>query len=541
MPPCSWRSIRSTGSSSSSRKRAAGRARARLRGTCSRSHGRPRALRAPCSGPLVDLDDRLDLARRLRRARRLAGSGARRGLFVVFDLETTGLAVASSRICEIGAVRIRGRARQDGLFETLVAPGVPLPRQVGPPHRALPTPSCAGARRAPGARGSSGVRRRRRARRPQRPLRRRLRQPGARADDRQAGRGDRDRHGAARPEPAPWAGSSGRASRRSRTSSASRCSPCHRALPDAQATAEVFLRLVELALERGASTLAELEELAAPRPRRIHGKRHLVHGAPPRPASTSSATRAAKCSTSARRATSGAAAVVLPDGTPATDRRSGARPARSRRVAAHGLRAGGRARGGAADPRASPGREHPHARAGALRLPPSPWRARRRQPSPLLVRPVQAPRTGTESRCGRSRGVLPRSSTNCSTARSLDRLRSRLASLTEADEELEARYLRRRIGSLERAIAHLRRLERLRELEVCVLAPSLEPGRMDAYIVSGGRLVGPGSDTRTRAIRHGRVRAEELDALLVMEAFLLRPPAELTIIPLGRRDCRRAA
>ena len=101
--------------------------------------------------------------------------------------------------------------------------------------------------------------------------------------------------------------------------------------------------------------------------------------------------------------------------------------------------------------------------------------------------------------------------------------------------------LRRRIGSLERAIAHLRRLERLRELDVCVLAPSLEPGRMDAYIVSGGSLVGPRRRRHKRAMQPGRVRAEELDALLVMESFLLRPPGELTIIPLGRRDCRRAA
>ena len=31
--------------------------------------------------------------------------------------------------------------------------------------------------------------------------------------------------------------------------------PCHRALADAQATAEVFLRLVEIAQERGASTV----------------------------------------------------------------------------------------------------------------------------------------------------------------------------------------------------------------------------------------------------------------------------------------------
>ena len=48
----------------------------------------------------------------------------------MFDLETTGLAVASARICEIGAVRLR-RFEQDGVFETLVAPGVQLPRPVG--------------------------------------------------------------------------------------------------------------------------------------------------------------------------------------------------------------------------------------------------------------------------------------------------------------------------------------------------------------------------------------------------------------------------
>ena len=49
--------------------------------------------------------------------------------FVVFDLETTGLSVASSRICEIGAVRIE-RLETVASFETLVAPGVPLPAPV---------------------------------------------------------------------------------------------------------------------------------------------------------------------------------------------------------------------------------------------------------------------------------------------------------------------------------------------------------------------------------------------------------------------------
>src|SRR5207302_732610 len=59
--------------------------------------------------------------------------------------------------------------------------------------------------------------------------------------------------------------------------------PCHRALPDAQATAEVLLHLIGLAQERGARTLSELHALAAPRERRVYGKRSLAHGAPPSP------------------------------------------------------------------------------------------------------------------------------------------------------------------------------------------------------------------------------------------------------------------
>src|SRR2546430_8270053 len=45
--------------------------------------------------------------------------------FVVVDLETTGLRPGSSRICEIGAVRVRG-FELDERFELLVDPGVPL-------------------------------------------------------------------------------------------------------------------------------------------------------------------------------------------------------------------------------------------------------------------------------------------------------------------------------------------------------------------------------------------------------------------------------
>ena len=49
--------------------------------------------------------------------------------FVVVDLETTGLSPRTSRICEIGAQRVRALALEDA-FETLVDPGVPLPPAV---------------------------------------------------------------------------------------------------------------------------------------------------------------------------------------------------------------------------------------------------------------------------------------------------------------------------------------------------------------------------------------------------------------------------
>lgn len=49
--------------------------------------------------------------------------------FVVVDLETTGGSPTDSRITEIGAVRVRGGERL-GVFETLVNPGVPIPRSI---------------------------------------------------------------------------------------------------------------------------------------------------------------------------------------------------------------------------------------------------------------------------------------------------------------------------------------------------------------------------------------------------------------------------
>ena len=70
------------------------------------------------------------LARCLRRARRCSrarGRRSRSATFVVFDLETTGLSPARSRIVEIGAQRVEAARGSAPRFETLVNPGVPLP------------------------------------------------------------------------------------------------------------------------------------------------------------------------------------------------------------------------------------------------------------------------------------------------------------------------------------------------------------------------------------------------------------------------------
>ena len=47
---------------------------------------------------------------------------------VVLDTETTGLAVGSARLIQIGAVRLgKGRLVHDDTYSTLVNPGVPIP------------------------------------------------------------------------------------------------------------------------------------------------------------------------------------------------------------------------------------------------------------------------------------------------------------------------------------------------------------------------------------------------------------------------------
>src|SRR5436305_7060034 len=204
-----------------------------------------------------------------------------RATFVVVDLETTGLRPGSSRICEIGAVRVRELELAEE-FQTLANPGVPLGGVVstltGLRDRELRrAPPVARAVELFLAFAGDAV----------------LVAHNARFDlaflDRETQRvtGKRlaapvvDTVALARRVPGGPVSPARLSSLAYFFGTAAR--PCHRALPDAQATAEVLLALIGLAQERGAMTVADLCELASTRTRRVYEKRSLAFGAPPSP------------------------------------------------------------------------------------------------------------------------------------------------------------------------------------------------------------------------------------------------------------------
>jgi DNA polymerase III epsilon subunit family exonuclease len=201
--------------------------------------------------------------------------------FVVFDLETTGLSAERSRICEVGAVRVRELETVDS-FQSLVNPGVALPD---------PIARLTGLReqelwRAPSV---SAV------------LRRFLTFAGddllvahnARFDQRFLERQLLLVHGRRLSEPPLCTAALARRLLEGRVGRVGLASlahffgvptrPCHRALPDAEATAQVLVHLIGLAQELGARRLSDLRTLAAPRKRRVYNKRSLARSAPTRP------------------------------------------------------------------------------------------------------------------------------------------------------------------------------------------------------------------------------------------------------------------
>jgi hypothetical protein len=127
----------------------------------------------------------------------------------------------------------------------------------------------------------------------------------------------------------------------------------------------------------------------------------------------------------------------------------------------------------------------------------------------------------------------------------LPRLRAKLRDLSEALRYEDAARLRDRIAALERVVAGLAELERLRAAELCLVVPALEDGCRKAFFVARGRVAavrtlpaGPGADleleagvAEARAAR-ASLAPEDADALLLVGSFLRRPPPELTVLRL---------
>jgi DNA polymerase III subunit epsilon len=476
--------------------------------------------------------------------------------FVVFDLETTGLSAERDRICEIGAVRVRALEPIES-FQSLVNPGVALPEPVarltGLREREL--------RSAPSV---TSV------------LRRFLAFAGdellvahnARFDQRFLERQLLSVHGRRLSEPPLCTAALARRLLEGRLRRVGLASlahffgvptrPCHRALPDAEATAEVLVHLIGLAQELGARRLSELRALAAPRKRRVYDKRALAKGAPTRPGVYLFRDRHGQ---------------VLYVGRARDLRarlRSYFRSERQRPSVEAALLALDRIEWRVLGSELEAALEE-------LRLireldPPANSRSRRKEHGVYLKRrgedfvvtktPTQLGPIGSRRQASLAARALALSTTEeldrLLQDGPLPRLRARLTHLAENLRYEEAARLRDRIEALEHFIDRLRRLERLRSLAVCLIAPAGEPGWRKAFFVCGGavcavRTLPPGSGARLEInaglalCRQARGRAEETLApdqaedLLLLDGFIRRPPPELAVLPLDAGDRLRSA
>ena len=464
--------------------------------------------------------------------------------FVVFDLETTGLSAARDEICEFGAVRVRA-LEAVGSFQSLVNPRIPLPEHVA---------RLTGLRQDE-LRGAASV---------GSVVRQFLAFAGddllvahnARFDQRFL---EQQLHGRRLSEPPLCTAALARRLLEGRFRRVSLASlahffgvptqPCHRALPDAEATAQVLVHLIGLAQEVGARRLSDLRKLAAPRKRRVHDKRALAHGAPTRPGVYLFRDRHDQ---------------VLYVGR--------ARDLRAR------LRSYFRS-----------DRQRPSVEAALLALERIEWRLLGSELEAALeelrlIRELQPPANSRGRRkeqgvylrrrgedfvvsrkpsplgpiASRRRASLAARALSSCTPEELDRLlqggplprlRARLAQLAEDQRYEEAARLRDRVEALEQIVDRLSSLERLRKLEVCLIAPMTEPGWQKAFFVCAGsvcavRALPPGAGAGLEvgaglalcqsacSAAEEALTPEQSEDLLLIDGFVRRPPPELAVLPL---------
>ncbi len=463
--------------------------------------------------------------------------------YVVVDLETTGLRPGSSGICEIGAVRVRDLEIAEE-FQTLVDPGLPI---------------------APGASAVTGLRNAhlRGAPRPAQAVRRFLDFAGdavlvahnARFDlaflDRETERLTGSRIGSTVVDTVRLARTllAGRVSRFGLTQLAwflgTAERPCHRALPDARATAELLLALIGLAQERGARTVADLSALSATRTRKLLDKRHLAFGAPPRPGVYLFRGRGDQILYVGR-------ARDLRSRLRSYFRSERQRPAVEAALAATERiewRVTGSELEAALDELRLIRELRPPGNARVSRPERHVWLRQRgdsvvasTRPSPLG--PLRSHRTAQLA----ARVLSPDELAQPEAA--LPRLQRRLRELADARRFEDAARLRDRVAALEQVCRELRRLDRVRRLECCIVVPALEPGYARAFFVAGGRVAAertlpPGGGAALEAeagLAAARRTGElDLDVLLLVDSFLRRPAPELRVAPLRCDAILRAA
>ena len=459
---------------------------------------------------------------------------------VVFDLETTGLSAARCRICEIGAVRVRALEIAD-MFETLVNPGTAVPAFVtrltgigDPELRKAPRPELA-LRRFLGFAGEAP-----------------LVAHNARFDvafldgeiDRLTGR-----RCAAPVIDTVWLARRLLDRRSERVSLAwlahffgASTQPCHRALPDALATAEVLISLMGLAQERGARTVGELVELAAPRARRLHSKRSLVAGAPTTPGvylfrdandAVLYVGRARDLRARLRSYFAGARQ------RPAVEAALGAlarvewRQLGSELEAAlEELRLIRELR-----PRANARAARPD-RCVYLALGEKGWKV---VSEPGAFGPISSRRRAqlAARALGGFDGDDP--------AVGLPPIRAKLRKLARDQRFEDAARLRDRMTALEDVVSRIAELNRLRSTRACILAPAREHGFRRAFFVAGGRIAAirtlPAGSAGRLELEVGLAEAalvqaqpsfapEDADELMLLAGLLKRPGPELRIVSL---------
>jgi DNA polymerase-3 subunit epsilon len=314
--------------------------------------------------------------------------------------------------------------------------------------------------------------------------------------------------------------------------------PCHRALPDAQATAEVLLALIGLAQERGARTVADLSALAATRTRRLLDKRHLAFGAPSRPGVYLFLGRNGQVLYVGR-------ARDLRSRLRSYFRSDRQRPAVEAALAAAEQiewRVTGSELEAAIEELRLIRDLRPPGNARVSRPERYVWLRRRgdsvvasTRPSP--VGPLRSKRIAQLA----ARMLAPDELARPEAA--LPRLRRRLRELAEARRFEDAARLRDRVAALEKVCRELKRLDRMRRLECCVLLPAGDPGYVRALFVAGGRVAaertlppggGAALEVEAGLAATRRPGEPDLDELLLVDSFLRRPPPELRVAPLRR-------